>query len=141
MIYLLANPQAVAEAKEYLNQAIRNGWKIEIIRKQRTRSLPQNAFFHLLLGYFGMQFGTTMNEPLTIKEAKTEIKREFGDIFVYFKNDKPYIRSSADLTTEEMSIVIDRLYKFAAEQGISLPLVNNEENIDLMKNEIEKCKY
>lgn len=141
MIYPLSNPEEATKATEYLKQAIRNGWLVEIKRKQKTRSLNQNAFFHLLLGYFGLQYGYTMNESLTIEEAKVKIKRQFSDIFVYFKNDEPYIKSSADLTVEEMNIVIDRLYRLATDMGVTLPLVDNAETRALMSNEIEKNRY
>ena len=85
--------------------------------------------------------GYTKNDPLTIDEAKIYIKRHMSDVFVYFKNDDPYIRSSADLNTEEMSLVIDRMYRMAADMGIVLPLVDNEANRSLMEKEIEKSKF
>ena len=141
MRYNLSEQTQADQAKEYLNQAIRNGWKIELIRKLPQRTTQQNSFFHLLLTYFGLQVGYTKNDPLTIDEAKIYIKRHMSDVFVYFKNDDPYIRSSADLNTEEMSLVIDRMYRMAADMGIVLPLVDNEANRSLMEKEIEKSKF
>jgi len=98
-------------------------------------------FFHLLLTYFGLQVGYTKDDPLTIEEAKIYIKRHMSDVFVHFKNGDPYFKSSADLTTEEMTLVIDRMYRLAADMGITLPQVDNEETRNLMANEIEQSKY
>ena len=131
MIYPLSNPQEATKATEYLKQAIRNGWKIELKRKVKNRTLPQNAFFHLLTDFLGMELG--YSPP----EMKTIVKRHMSDVFVYEKNGNKFMRSSADLDEKEMSKVIDGLYLMASDLGVSLPLVENEEKYDLLRNEIE----
>jgi hypothetical protein len=126
MRYSLDNQAQADQAKEYLNQAIRNKWKIELIRKSNQRSLPQNAFFHLLCTYLGNQLGYTKDE------AKTYIKRHMSDVFVYEKNGNKFMRSSADLNQQEMSAVMERLYMLAADLDVVLPLVENEETYNLL---------
>lgn len=135
MIYPLSNPQEATKATEYLKQAIRNGWLVEIKRKLPQRSLNQNSFFHLLVGYFGIQQG------YSLEEMKAVVKRHMSDVFVYEKNGYKFMRSSAGLDKEEMTKVIDRLYRLAADMGVTLPLVDNAETQALMSNEIEKNRY
>jgi len=135
MRYNLATQQGIADAKEYLNVHIREKNLVEIKRVPEARTLSQNSFFHLLVGFFGSQIG------LWPEEAKTDVKRAMKDIFVYHKNGKPYLKSSADLTKDEMSQVIERLYLLAGEQGVELPLVDNNETRSLMMNEIERTRH
>lgn len=135
MRYTLSDKSQAEAAKEYLNQAIRNGWKIELTRKVAQRTLPQNAFFHLLCAFLGNELGYTKDE------AKTYIKRHISDVFVYEKNGEKFMRSSADLTKEEMAKVMDRLYMLAADLDVVLPLVENEETYNLLSNQLEKSRY
>lgn len=140
MIYPLSNPQEATKATEYLKQAIRNGWLVEIKRKLPQRSLNQNSFYWLLVSYFGLQIGYTPDE------AHTYVKRHMSDVFLYEKQNKSgetlkFLRSSADLDKEEMTTVIDRLYRLATDMGVTLPLVDNAETRSLMSNEIEANKY
>ena len=52
-----------------------------------------------------------------------------------------YLRSSADLTTEEMSISIDRFRDWASQSaGIYLPNPDEDRLISLMEIEIERNK-
>ncbi len=135
LIYPLSNPQEATKATEYLKQAIRNGWLVEIKRKLPQRSLSQNSFFHLLVGYFGVTQG------YNLEEMKAVVKRHMSDVFVYEKNGYKFLRSSADLDKAEMTKVIDRLYRLATDMGVTLPLVDNAETRALMSNEIEANKY
>lgn len=135
MIYPLSNPQEVTKATEYLKTAIREKWTIDIKRKLPQRTLNQNSFFHFLVGYFGLQQG------YSLEEMKAVVKRHMSDVFVYEKNGYKFMRSSAGLDKEEMTKVIDRLYRLAADMGVTLPLVDNEETRALMSNEIEKNRY
>lgn len=134
MRYNTADKQQIEQAREYLNSLIRLGKWVEIKRVDENRSLNQNSFFHLLLTYYGSQVGY---HP---EEAKTIVKRAMPDIFVYEKNGEKFLRSSADLTKEEMSNVLERFYQLAGSQGIELPLVDNAETRSLMLNEIERSK-
>lgn len=135
MRYNLATQQGTADAKEYLNQLIRLGKWAEIKRVSENRSLSQNSFFHLLVGYFGSQIGYYPDE------AKTYVKRQMRDIFAYEKHGEVFLRSSADLTKDEMSQVIERLYLLAGNLGVEIPLVDNAETRSLMMNEIERAKH
>jgi len=141
MRYRLSDETQADAAFTYLSKLSGKHALVEVKEIKPTRSLPQNAFFHLLLTYFGLQVGYTKDDPLTIEEAKIYIQRHMSDVFVHFKNGDPYFKSSADLTTEEMTLVIDRMYRLAADMGITLPQVDNEETRNLMANEIEQSKY
>lgn len=134
MIFNLANQQELARAREYLNQIARLGKRVEIVRKAEHRTLPQNAYLHLILGYFGTQTG------YTIEEAKILYKRLNQDLYLYEKNGTKFMRSSADLSKEDMAKTIDRFMQYSDEQGVPLPLANNQDFMDLATNTVEAQK-
>lgn len=75
------------------------------LKEKRGRSLNQNAYLHLLLSAFGLQYGYTLDEVKT-HFYKLVVNK---DIFLREGVDKftgecyKYLRSSADLTKDEMS--------------------------------------
>lgn len=135
MRFNTADNKGIADAREYLNQISRLGKWIEVKRVDEHRTLPQNNFFHLLVSFYGSQVGFFPDE------AKTVVKRHMKDIFAYEKKGEILLKSSADLTSDEMSQVISRLYIIASDQGVELPLVDNNETRSMMMNEIERTRH
>lgn len=74
-------------------------------------------------------------------------KRVNPDLFLRTKTDPvlgevEVVRSSRDLTTEEMSLSIDRYKKFCADNGIFLPEPGDEELLKQIEWEMSKAaKY
>lgn len=108
--------------------------------EKTARSLSQNNYLHLIIGAVAMEVGETM------EYAKAEyFKRHVnGDMFIVSKRDmllgtdRQRLRSSAELTKEEMSIAIDRFKKWAAEQGIFLPEPGDRELLMQIQYEMDK---
>lgn len=91
------------------------------------RSRNQNSYLHLLIGVVAMETGNSLAYA-----KEWYFKRLVNpDLFIQEKVDKyagniQVIRSSADLTTEEMSTAIDRFKRWGAENGIYLPNPGDE---------------
>lgn len=90
---------------------------------ERTfRSRNQNSYLHLLIGVVAMETGNTLDYC-----KEWYFKRLCNaDLFVTTRTDKyagqvEVIRSSADLTREEMSMAIDRFKRWGSENGIYMP--------------------
>lgn len=127
----LARAQLLADRKDVVE-----------LRTKRQRTLNQNAYLHCLIEYFAAVYG----------EDKDYVKEEYfkelvnPDIFVIgshidkFTGAKRVVcRSTADLTTEEMSICIDRFRNWSAKEAeIYLPTA--EEGSLLRQCEIEIAK-
>lgn len=135
MIYDMSQRSQLEEAREYLSGIARLGKRVEIKQLSGQRTLNQNSFFWLLVTFFGNEIG------LTKEESKVYIQRHMKDIFAYEKNGDYYLRGTSKLTTDEMSKVMERLYLLAGEMGISLPLVENDETVNLLEKELEKSRY
>lgn len=92
------------------------------LKEKRGRSLRQNAYLHLLLSAFGLQYGYTLDEVKThfykLVVNKDIFLREGIDKFTgeYYK----YLRSSADLTKDEMSKSISDFKSWAKEEAEEL---------------------
>lgn len=120
---------------------MKKGCVVEL-RECKARSLRQNSFLHVALGYFAAQTGDTLEY---VKQYY--YKRLVNpDIFRRERDDKflghiEVWRSSASLLQEEMSLSIDRFRNWAAnEAGIYIPSPDDARLVQLMEIEIEKYK-
>lgn len=142
MRYDGSNELHAAQARARLEKLIRERKIFDLTEKKPQRSLSQNSYLHVILAYFACQYG----------ETAEYVKREYykklvnPDTFIREREDRflgriKYLRSSADLTTEEMTLSIDRFRNWSAESaGIYLPSPDEGRLISLMELEIERNK-
>lgn len=136
MKYNLADQSEAGKALDYLLTLTKQGKVAEVKVVRPPRSLNQNAYLHVLLGGYGLELG------YTIGEAKIIYKRDANpDTYVYQKNGKTFVRSSADLDVAEMTKTIDRFREFAKEQGIYLPPAENVDELRSLENSIEQNQH
>ena len=116
-----------------VDNLMEKGTVVELTEKV-FRSPNQNRYLHLLIGVDAIETGNTL------EDAKKWYFKETcnSDLFHVQHRDKmgnyiDHIRSTAELTKEEMSMAIDRFKRWGAENGIYMP---NPEDIHLLK-EIE----
>lgn len=142
MRYDGSNELHAAQARARLEKLIRDRKVFDLTEKKPQRSLNQNAYLHVLISYFACQTGNTE------KWVKREYYKKLVNpsLFIREREDRflgkvKYLRSSADLTTEEMTLSIDRFRNWSAESaGIYLPSPDEDRLISLMKMEIERNK-
>lgn len=112
------------------------------LRTKRQRSLAQNSYLHVLLDYFGSQYGEDA-EFVKVEYFKKLVNPEtfiLGKKRSKFTGCEYYkLRSTSDLTTEEMSTCIERFRNWASkETGVYLPTA--EEGVLLQCCEVESAK-
>lgn len=132
MRYNLAEPAEATGAKKYLDLLIERGNEAEVKKVSPARSLNQNNYLHLLLAAFGQHFGYTLDE------AKLIYKEINKATYQYDKKGRKFFRSSADLSTEEMTTTIDRFREKSAEEGCPLPLATDQGWLRSIENEMER---
>lgn len=109
--------QAIERFKHFLDQKK----VVEIKVKRKRRSISQNNYLHLILSWFGVEFG------YTLEEVKQEIFKKHINTDLFYDGEKSGIvniskwRSTSDLKTDEMTIAIDKFRNFSAKQGVYLP--------------------
>lgn len=131
------------EKVQKLIERVKNGEavNIELTEKKPQRTLSQNAYLHVLLGFFACEYGCGMDE------AKVRFYKEKcnKDIFTATHQNRKgqtveYLRSSADLSIDEMRLSIERFKNWAATIGIPLPDAENHEFLIYAQQQIEANK-
>mgnify|MGYP002622301730 CR=1 FL=1 len=142
MIYTLSSPLDVQNAKTRLELLIKRGCTIEMTEKKPKRTLNQNSYLHLCLGFFASQTGNSL------EWVKQQYYKKLcnPDLFIDEREDRflgriKYVRSSADLRTDEMNLSIERFRNWASmEAGIYIPEPTNAAEIAAMQVEVERYK-
>ncbi len=141
MLYDLSNPLHAENFRLRCGSLLEKGCIAELKEKKPQRSMSQNCYLHVICGYFGSQFGMTTED---VKRDYFKAECNPG-LFIREKDDpvlkrrREYLRSSADLTTEEMTLAIDRFRDWAAQTaGLYIPSPDEHRLIRLMEIEIER---
>lgn len=132
MRYNLKNPAEYDDAIKFIHHSFATDKIVEIKVVRPQRSLRANAYYHLLLGICGSEWG------YSLAEMKIIHKRDISPgVFIYYKNDHPFTKSSAELTTKELSDAIEQLKKHSAEQSLVLPEPTDEDAMRHWERQIE----
>ena len=140
MKYRLSNPTEAGQALQYLSKLTGDGKLVEIKEVKPKRSMPQNNYLHSLLTIFGSHFGYTLDE------AKLLYKRDINpSIYVYEKEHRgktfTFIRSSADLSRDEMARSIDKLKEWSKIGGLELPDAEDEDKLRYYENQAQATQH
>lgn len=115
---------------------------VELTEKEQ-RTLSQSAYCHVIIAYFALQFGYSSQEVKDFYFKETVNP----DIFVRTRQDKilgierKYLRSTADISKEEMSVAIDRFLSWASSTaGIYIPSAEEHKAVVRMQYEVERAK-
>ena len=126
MIYDLTKDLDRKKFMTRVNAFWEKGARVELTDK-RPRSLNQNAYLHVILGALAMETGNSL------EYIKQEVfkKRCNPDIFLVEKDDPmlghvEVLRSSRNVTVNEMSTAIDRYRKWCSEHGVYIPSAGEE---------------
>lgn len=140
MIYNLSNIQEQKLLLAKVQWMIGKEKKVELTEKREKRTLSQNNYLHLILSFFCIETGNTLD---FVKQEYFK-KLVNPDIFILEKDDKflgrvQVLRSSADVNTKEMTVAIDRFRDWSSQEaGIYLPEANEEEFLKHIQNEVEQ---
>ena len=140
MIYDLKNEYQIPKFKEYVNKLFKERAVVEVKKKLPNRTLAQNSYLHLLLGYLGSEYGCSLDEA-KIDFYKRTCNRDLFERKTVNKkgNEVTYLRSSAELTTGEMTLSIDRFRNWSASvAGIYLPAANEHQMLIYAQQEIQR---
>lgn len=132
MKYNLANIQEANAAFQYLTDLVGLEAVAEVKKVHPHRTINQNSFLHLLLNYFGVETG------YTLAESKYLYKNVNAGLYRYEKNSVKFLRSTADLTKEDMQKSINRFMEWSKEKGIELPTVIDDAFMRWAENETER---
>lgn len=141
MIYDLKNQVHRDQFSRRCKTLLEKGQDVVELKTKTSRSLRQNSYLHLILGWFAAETGNT----------RDFVKREYfkrlvnKEIFVTYVDDKwlgrtEVIRSSAEITKEEMITAIERFRNWSSQEAdIYLPSADEQNYLEQL--EIELGRY
>ena len=140
MTYDLSNIRQLDQFHYRTLNLIEKGAKVEL-RELTGRSKAQNSYLHLVLGVVAMDTGNTLAFTKDVYFKKLVNP----DVFCVMKDDRimgkvQVLRSSRDLTIEEMSMCIDRFKRWAADNGIYIPEPEDAERLKDIELEMGRMK-
>lgn len=142
MIFNLNNPFEHDKFKEYVNKLYSQKVVVEVKKRLPNRSLSQNSYLHLILGWFACETGYSLEE-VKLDYFKKTCNRDLFERKKINKQGKEitYIRSSTELTTGEMTTAIERFRNYASAQAsIYLPAPNESQFLIHIQQEMERNK-
>lgn len=143
MKYDVSNPLHREQARERLEALLgKEHGIIELSEVKPQRSIKQNKYLHLLLGFFASEYGETIDY---VKEQYFKLATN-RSIFVRERDDKlagrvSYLRSTRDLDKGEMQMAIERFRNWSSiNAGIYLPSADEHRLLELAEIEISRNK-
>lgn len=131
------------KAHEHLKWLLEKKKRFEIVEKRRIRTDRQNKYLHLILSYFALEVGETLDY---IKHEIFKVTIN-PDIFktqrVNPKSKKTRIdwRTTVGLDTKEMSVCINRFRNWCLQKaGVYIPEANEYDFLDNIQNQVESQK-
>lgn len=124
----LTNPFDINKAKTYFNKLMEQGKQIELKEVRKVRTIKQNAYTHVCITLFAIEFG------YNLEEAKTHLKRNC-DFMRYEKNGETFLKRTRDMNTKELTEFIEWIRTYSSQQGCYIP--TSEEYIN-QRFEIDK---
>ena len=131
MKYNLQIQQNVLAAEQQLKHLIKKGAKIELTEKRSRRTLSQNAYLHLILSWWGLEYGYTLEES---KQCFKDLNRNY---YYYEKKGKTFVRSTSGVDTKDMTIHIDKFRDWSVQNGLYLPSPNEQQQIESILNQLQ----
>ena len=141
MLYDLRNPLDRERFKRRCNALYQKQGIVDLSEKTK-RSSQSNRYLHLILSYLAIETGNTLDCVKEVFYKRTANK----ELFLREKEDEilgkvEYLRSSADLSKEEMTLSIDRFRDWSSQTaGVYLPAANEQEFLASIEYELSKYK-
>lgn len=142
MVFNLDNPYEADKFRKRVAELLHRGGGVELKRIHQQRTMAQNRYLHLLLGYFGSEFGLSLDE-VKVDYFKRTVN---ADIFKAKRLNRKgkevnCLRSTAELDRGEMTTAIERFRNWsAAVAGLYLPSANEQEALLWMQRQVENDK-
>jgi len=113
MIFDLSKPIDIKKFKLKVESFIESEYIVDLKIKRLKRSLRHNAYLHVCITLFAIEFGYSLNE------AKTLLKRE-GNL-IYHKNGKSFLKQTRSMDSKELTDFIEWIRNYSGKNGIYIP--------------------
>ena len=114
MKFDLSNEFDVNKAKTYFNTLLSKQKQVEVKEVRKKRTLSQNAYLHVCITLFAIEFG------YTLYEAKILLKRE-SSFMIYEKNDVLFLKQTRNMDSSELTKFVEFIRNYSAGLGCYIP--------------------
>ena len=122
------NPLELKKANTYYEKLVSGGFKFELKKIIKKRSLSINSYLHVCLSIYAIEFG------YTLIESKTYLKRTCP-FMVYEKNGQKFLKETSKMNNQECAEFVEWVRNYSAKQGLYIP---DAEEYKLNRYEIDK---
>ncbi|MHA7823659.1 hypothetical protein ACVVIH_12925 [Chryseobacterium arthrosphaerae] len=143
MIFDTSVPAIKKKAISRIKHLLEKNAKIEVLEKKNKRTYSQNNYLHLILSYYAIEYGETMEyvKQIIFKQwvnedlFKTEfVNKKTGEV-------REAWRSTGDLNTKEMSQATERFRNYSVKSlGLYIPEPKDLVHLEEIENYIEENK-
>lgn len=140
MRYDLNNDIQLQQARTRFDFLVKSGVVVDLIHVRKKRTIKQNAYLHLVLSWFALEYGETLEYTKQIIFKQWVNKDVFLTEYVNRKTGeiRETYKSTKDLDTKELTVCIDRFRNYSSkEMGLYLPEPNDLVFLNQISNEIE----
>ena len=139
MLYDLGNEYQRTQFADKVKELWRTSSLIDLSVRHPNRTIKQNRYLHLIIGWWALNYGCSM-EYAKRKFFKLECNKE---TFLTIKTNKAGeqyydLISTKDLTTEQMTICIERFRNYCAENGCYIPSPEERNFLTYIEREQQK---
>lgn len=129
------------EAVQRFSFLIEKEAKIEIVEKKKNRTYSQNNYLHLILGWYALEYGETLEyvKQVIFKEWVNE--QLFKTEFINHKTGevRDRWRSTSELNTKEMSLATERFRNYSMKTlNLYLPEPKDIVYLEEIENQLEE---
>jgi len=140
MKYDLNNKIDKIQAETYFKKLIASGNFIELKKINPKKTNPQNSYLHLILSWFAIEYGDTL-DYVKLEYYKKEVNRnDFKTSNTNFKTGeiREAWKSIKDFDTRETTNHIEKFRNWSAAKGIYLPAPNEKDFLMQIEKDIER---
>jgi hypothetical protein len=141
MIFDTSKPEPRKKAISRIKYLLDKGAKIEVLEKKKNRTYSQNNYLHLILGWYALEYGDTLEYVKQIVFKQDVNEHLFKTEFVNRKTGefRERWRSTKELNTKEMSEATERFRNYSVQKlGLYLPEPKDTIYLEEIENELEK---
>jgi|GEM_PF-219212 len=141
MIFDTSKPDMRKKAINRIKHLLDKNAKIEVLEKKKNRTYSQNNYLHLILGWYALEYGETLEyvKQIIFKQKVNEniFKTEFINYQTGEVRDR--IKSTAELNTEEMSAATERFRNYSIKTlNLYLPEPKDVIHLEEIENQLEQ---
>lgn len=114
MIYDLSKQYDLKKFNTKVESFLKNKATVDMREIKEVRSLSQNAYLHVIISLFGIEFGYTLDESKTLLKRKCDFMR-------YEKNGTQFLKQTSKMDKEELKQFIDWIRNYAGVNGLYIP--------------------